>query len=65
MMHLRKKALWYQSKANTRWTARGRRAAAARAAACDEQIALLKETEQKQMNQAEGLEEFYPWVYKS
>jgi len=53
-MRLRENAARYRSRANTRWTARGRRNAAARAAACDEQINRFEETRRKKMNQAEG-----------
>lgn len=53
-MRLRENAAKYRSRAKTRWTAGGRRRAAARAAACDEQIARFEETRRKKMNQAGG-----------
>jgi ribosomal protein L40E len=54
-MQLREKAARCRSRANTKWTARGRRNAAARAAACDEQLARFEETRRKKMmmNQAD------------
>ena len=53
-MRLREKGAYHRSRAKTRWTARGRRIEAARAAACDEQINRFEETRRKKMNQAEG-----------
>lgn len=51
-MRLREKAARYRSGAISRWTARGRRNAAARAAACDEQLARFEETRRGKMNEA-------------
>jgi hypothetical protein len=52
-MRLRERAARNRSRATSCWTARGRRNAAARAAACDEQINRFEETRRKKMNQAE------------
>ena len=52
-MRLRERAARHRSRAKTRWTARGRRNAAARAEACDELINRFEETRRKKMNQAE------------
>ena len=51
-MRLRENAARYRAGSNSRWTARGRCKAAARAAACDEQLARFEETRIKQMSQA-------------
>ena len=53
-IRLRENVARYRSRAKTRWTARGRRRAAAQAATCDEQIARFEETRRKKMNQAGG-----------
>jgi ribosomal protein L40E len=59
-MRLRDKAARCRSRANTKWTARGRRNAAARAAACDEQLARFEETRRKKMMMNQGEDNMSP-----